>query len=148
MLDRHEAQDGQNGRDPQHRDLAGDSSLAERPMADREVPVPGTASASSTTLHQWLDGDLSESEARVADAKHVEFWSRMAVETDARRRMKTPTHVAAQIMAALPEREVPITAHGANVMPKRSGRAATSAVMVLGAGALTIGLAVGKFFNR
>jgi hypothetical protein len=148
MLDRHEAQDGQSGRELPHRDAAGESPLADRPMADREVPLPGTPGGSALALHQWLDGDLSEGEARRADARQVEFWSRMTTETDRRRRMTTPSHVTAQIMAALPDREVSLRADAPLATPARANGVATSTAMVIGAGFFTLGVAVGRMFTR
>src|SRR4051812_6150968 len=106
MLDRHEAQDGRNGHDLPHRDAAGEAPLANRPMADREVPLPGTPGESAMALHQWLDGEAAEADARRADVRQVEFWNRISTETDRRRRMTTPAHVADQIMAALPDKAI------------------------------------------
>lgn len=83
------------------RDRSRQSSEA-RPLTDREVPLgrPGM----STELHAWLDGDLPESSVRKAElTRDVELWSRVNEETARRRRLKTPAHVQAAIMAALPQ---------------------------------------------
>jgi hypothetical protein len=73
------------------------------PLADREVPLPGAElGATPVAVHAWLDGEASEADARLADAKQVALWNRIAEETSARRRMATPTHVHANIMNALP----------------------------------------------
>lgn len=73
------------------------------PLADREVPLPGAElGGTPVAVHAWLDGEASEADARLADAKQVALWNRIAEETSARRRMTTPTHVHANIMNALP----------------------------------------------
>ena len=104
MLDRHEAHDDRNlGQDLPQRDAA---PVADRPVADREVPLPGTAAAvegPALVIQQWLDGETSEAEARRADAKQVDLWKMISAETDQRRRMTTPSYLAANIMAAIPE---------------------------------------------
>ncbi len=75
------------------------------PLADREVPLPGSEAFGSTpaAVHAWLDGEASEADARAADAKQVAMWSRIADETTARRRMTTPSYVQQRIMDALPD---------------------------------------------
>lgn len=146
MLDRDEAQAGRTGHDQPHRDAVGDTPLADRPMADREVPLPGTPGASAMALHQWLDGDLAEAEARRVDDKQVELWSRIATETDRRRRMTTPAHLASQIMAALPEKEVSMSL--AMESTRRIGGLTTSMALAIGAGFFTLGVVVGKVLSR
>jgi predicted phage tail protein len=104
-------------------------------------------------IHQWLDGELSESEARKADARQVAMWSRIAVETDQRRRMTTPAHVAANIMAALPAKEatkqVVVEAAKATSTAtfteaaQAAGLSMTTMFMV-GAAMLALGIVVGK----
>ncbi|BAH37517.1 MAG TPA: hypothetical protein DGD08_15195 [Gemmatimonas aurantiaca] len=81
---------------------------ADRPLADREVPLPGLGASTggADVIHQWLDGEAAEADARRADARQVEFWKRVDQDTDRMRRMKTPAHVAASIMAALPPKQV------------------------------------------
>jgi hypothetical protein len=77
----------------------------ERPLADREVPLPQpeTARVLSPALHAWLDGELPEAAVRRGDMQRdVDFWKRMAQVTDTRRQMVTPTHVQQRIMDALP----------------------------------------------
>lgn len=101
MPAKHEAHDDLNARP---REAA---PVQERPMADREVPLPGTqaADASASVIHQWLDGEATEATARLADARQVDFWKKVDQDADRLRRMKTPAHVAAQVMAAIPVRE-------------------------------------------
>ncbi len=156
MLNQNEAHSDRNdlGHDMPHRDAAGDRP--DRPLADREVPLPGLAASedpSVVAIHQWLDGELSESEARKADARQVAMWSRIAVETDQRRRMTTPAHVAANIMAALPAKEatkqVVVEAAKATSTAtfteaaQAAGLSMTTMFMV-GAAMLALGIVVGK----
>jgi hypothetical protein len=69
--------------------------------ADREVPL--VRKGLTDDVHAWLDGELPETTVRQSGAHEaVDFWNRIGAEMSARREVKTPTHVAAQIMAALP----------------------------------------------
>ncbi len=101
MLDRHEAHENRNQKVRDTRDAA---VTADRPVADREVPLPEVAAADTVTdvLNMWLDGEASEADAREADAKAVQFWARVANDTNTMRQVKAPTHLMANIMAALP----------------------------------------------
>jgi len=76
----------------------------EHPLADREVPLEQTRStAIADAVHAWLDGEATESQARRADAnREVDFWKRLDEDLAARRRLRTPAHLQAQIMNALP----------------------------------------------
>lgn len=145
MFDKHESPETRNGGLP-HRDAAGESPLADRPLADREVPLPGMSGGSSMSLHQWLDGEMTESEARRVDSKQVEFWSRIATETDHRRRMVTPPHVAAQIMAALPPRtEATVTAAQRAVTESVQAPGLTPTIAgLIGAALFAAGILVGR----
>ncbi len=150
MLDRHEAHDDREGlgSDLPHRDAAGDRPIADRPLADREVPLPGMAAADDpamVAIHQWLDGDLPEAEARRMDTKQVDLWNRIATETDARRRMVTPAYVAANIMAALPEKQVEAqrSVQTATTVSTSKGMS-FGAVAVVGAAMLVLGIVIGK----
>jgi hypothetical protein len=149
MLDRHEAHDDRNlGQDMSTREAA---PIADRFMADREVPLPGTAAAAGPALmiNQWLDGEASEADARRVDAKQVQLWNMIAAETEQRRRIMTPSLVTANIMAAIADArpETPTvtaaaTAAGTIVEP-RSALPMTM-VMMLGAGLFAIGIVIGK----
>lgn len=153
MLDRHDAQDGHEGRDLPHRDAAGENSLSDRPMADREVPLPGAPA--TLALHQWLDGDGAEAEARRVDGKQVDLWNRIATETDRRRRMTTPAHVADRIMAALPDTALDTRLDARTATTATLDTAvrtvqgfSTTTVMVIGAGFFALGLLVGNTVLR
>ena len=115
---------------------------AERPLTDREVPID--QSRTSASIHAWLDGDVPEAAVRTADsARDVEFWRKVTEETERYRAVRTPAHLEAQIMAALPmqtadggmawwQREVvvtPATAAAAAASLLAVGAAATVAVL-------------------
>lgn len=55
-----------------------------------------------TEVHQWLDGEASEAEARRADARDTEMWAKIQGETERRGRMTTPAPVLDRLMAAIP----------------------------------------------
>jgi hypothetical protein len=75
-----------------------------RPVVEREVPLgqqPERVLAS--TVHAWLDGELPEAAVRKgATARDVEFWHTVNDQMERARRLRTPEHVEAQIMSALP----------------------------------------------
>jgi hypothetical protein len=82
---------------------SGRGEQRQRPVADREVPLDRHAGLSAA-VHAWLDGELPEAAVRKGDtAKDVEFWQMIAQETSQMRRMRTPAHVEAMIMDALPQ---------------------------------------------
>jgi hypothetical protein len=96
MRDDLNAQGGRDGREPARK-----APDTER-LTDREVPLG--QSQISAAVHAWLDGELPESAVRGAESKReLEFWQRINAETAVRREVKTPPHVQAQIMAALPQ---------------------------------------------
>jgi len=150
MLDRHEAHDDRNlGQDLPQRDAA---PVADRAVADREVPLPGTAAAEdgpALVIHQWLDGETGEAEARRADAKQVDLWKMISAETDQRRRMTTPAYVAANIMAAIPEtrtesKMATATTTPTSAMVEPKSAPGTAVLMAMCAGIFAIGIVIGK----
>lgn len=97
MLDNLHSSDGrsENGREQNGREQNA------APLSDREVPLGRRRTPAA--VHAWLDGELPETEVRRGDTKRdVEFWSRIEQQSVARRQMRTPAHLQAQIMAALP----------------------------------------------
>ena len=74
------------------------------PLTEREVPLGHTHDRPlGETVHAWLDGELPEAAARKSESpKDLEFWRGLDSEMARVRRMRTPQHVEAQIMAALP----------------------------------------------
>jgi hypothetical protein len=76
-------------------------SVSDRPLADREVPL--RVDGAMAALNAWLDGEAPA--PRLANNQltpEAELWSRISREASARRDVRTPSHVAAQIMNALP----------------------------------------------
>jgi hypothetical protein len=75
-----------------------------RPVVEREVPLgQQTDRPLASSVHAWLDGELPEAAVRKGTtARDVEFWRNLGDEMDRRRHMRTPAHIEAQIMAALP----------------------------------------------
>jgi len=145
MLDRHEAHDDRNlGQDLPQRDAA---PVVDRPMVDREVALPGLLAADgpARVIQQWLDGETSEAEALRADAKQVDLWKMISTETEQRRRMTTPAHVAANIMAAIPEtRTETKTATATRAIVERKAALSMTMLMIMGAGLVAISIVIGK----
>ncbi len=109
----------------------------ERPLTDREVPL-GQA-RNMAPIHAWLDGELPESAVRNAEtARDVEFWRRVTEETDKRRAMRTPAHLEAQIMAALPTET---TADGVQTWWAREVTMTPATAAVAAASLLAVGAA-------
>jgi len=152
MLDRNDAQEDRNGQNLPNREAA-DRPIADRPVADREVPLPGLSAAddpSMVAIHQWLDGDMAETEARRADEKQVEMWKRINGETEQRRRMVTPAYVAANIMNALPEKHTaPRTAQAESQSLREDVQHGISLAKAaaIGAAMLVVGFALGRMIG-
>jgi hypothetical protein len=76
----------------------------ERPLSDREVPLGPPSASIAEAVHAWLDGEAPESSVRRAEwSRDVDFWKRMNEDLERRRRMRTPAHVQARIMEAIPQ---------------------------------------------
>jgi hypothetical protein len=108
MVDDLRSEDGLGGLDGHHRRPARRPERgAERPLADREVPLghqEQDARVLAPAVHAWLDGELPEASVRRGEtARDVEFWKQINVEADRRRRVRTPVYLEAQIMEALPQ---------------------------------------------
>ena len=128
------------------------------PLADREVPL--RADGASADLHAWLDGEGAA--PRQADGSltaEAELWSMISKETKRRRDVRTPQHVAAQIMAALPDKR-PAAATAAPTVervvvspattPEREEpglRLSYAAAAAAGAGLLALGALVGRMLR-
>ena len=110
-------------------------------MADREIPLDG--GHPSLLVQQWLDGEVSETAARRAEAQDVELWQRINEEAERRRRMVTPSPVLDRIMAAIPQ--------AAPVEPvsfwKRSVALNATGMMVAAAALLALGIVVGTLLK-
>jgi len=140
MLDNLHSSDGrsENGREQNGRDQNA------APLSDREVPLGRRRTPAA--VHAWLDGELPETEVRRGDTtRDVEFWSRIAEQSEARRQMRTPAHLQAQIMAALPT-----SAPASNVEPwySRSIELAPVYAILGGAALLAAGAAIGAAVAR
>ncbi len=153
MLDQHEAHDGLNdiGQQKELRDVASDRPHADRPIADREVPLQGLTAATdgaALAINQWLDGDVTESDARRVDSKQVDVWKLIAADTERRKRMVTPSYVAANIMAALPNTRteaIVATTVVSNTVAIDAGRGVSANMAVaIGVGLFAVGIAIGK----
>jgi hypothetical protein len=85
------------------RGRARENGQPERPLADREVPLGPPSATIADAVHAWLDGEAPESSVRRGEwSREVEFWKKLDEDLAARRRLKTPAHLQAQIMNALP----------------------------------------------
>jgi hypothetical protein len=75
-----------------------------RSFVEREVPLGQHEDrVLAPAIHSWLDGELPEAAVRKGEtARDVEFWRDINNQLDRARHLRTPTHVEAQIMAALP----------------------------------------------
>lgn len=77
-----------------------------RHVVEREVPLGQQMDlVLSPAVHAWLDGELPEAAARKGSgngSRDVEFWRNLNEQMERARHMRTPDHVEAQIMAALP----------------------------------------------
>lgn len=70
-----------------------------QPAQDEQFELTGRP---VTEVHQWLDGEGSEAEARRADARETALWAKISDETERRGRMTTPAPVLDRLMAAIP----------------------------------------------
>ncbi len=76
----------------------------ERPLADREVPLGPPSRTISEAVHAWLDGTTPERDARRGEwSRDVDFWKRLDEDLAKRRHMRTPAHLSARIMDAIPQ---------------------------------------------
>jgi len=115
------------------------ASEQSQPLVDREVPLDGTAA--SEMINRWLDGEGPEPVALSAETtRQVDLWRRIEEESEHRRRMVTPAHVKAQIMAALPA-DAPQMA-----LPwwKKSIQVSPVVALTAAAGLVALGAAIGN----
>ncbi len=71
----------------------------QEPVMDREVPL--ASAHTPEAIHAWLDGEnVNETQLKAA-GKEYEFWQRVEAETGKRRRMRTPSPLAGEIMKAI-----------------------------------------------
>ena len=132
--------DAQGGREDGRHTSDRQAPRPGQPLTDREVPLG--LSRTPASIQQWLDGDASEASVRRGDTvRHVEFWKQLDQDVSARRAMRTPAHVVANIMAALPEGRPQLA------LPWYRRRVELSPVVLaaIGASLLALGLAFGVF---
>jgi hypothetical protein len=93
--------DNLDPRDEAHKETAAPRKTPEQDAAatDREVPLSSAHTADA--IHAWLDGENVTESALHAAEKEYEFWRRVEAETGKRRRMKTPSPLAGEIMKAI-----------------------------------------------
>lgn len=98
------SRDGRDGQKDGQARARRDRDQEVRSVVEREVPLGQQSDhALSAAVHSWLDGELPEAAVRKGDTAHdVEFWRGVNGQMERARRMRTPAHVEAQIMAALP----------------------------------------------
>lgn len=75
------------------------AAAAEPATGDREVPLPGTEIP--TAVHAYLDGEAVNQASLSGAERELELWKRINADFGKRRRMTTPAHVPAQILAKL-----------------------------------------------
>jgi hypothetical protein len=71
----------------------------QEPVMDREVPM--ASAHTPEAIHAWLDGENVNEQQLQAAEKEYAFWRRVEEETGKRRRMKTPSPLAGEIMKAI-----------------------------------------------
>jgi hypothetical protein len=139
MFDNLNAHNGKDGLGRARAPKPADDSL---PLADREVPIG--LSQMPAEVHSWLDGELTESSMRSAGtARHVEFWSRINAEVETRRQVRTPVHLQAQIMAALPQATPQLAPETTTSWWKRPLEVTPMVAAAAAAGLVALGAALG-----
>lgn len=114
------------------------------PVADREVPLSGTAAAYDG-LHRWLDGEGTEAEARQGKAaRAVDLWHKIDDETARRRRLTTPAGLDERIMLALPEHAPAMATHAETTWWRKSIELSPVAAAAAAAGLVALGVALGS----
>ncbi len=134
--------------EPMARDAA-DRGRAERPLLDREVPLPGSAgdSRSMAALHQWLDEERSAADTTL-DPAQVAFWTRLSTETDRRRQVTVPDGFLDRVMSALPAVDATMDAQPATTTVTQVAPAAgvpLSLALIIGTALLAVGILIGRF---
>lgn len=96
--------DGRDGHKDGPARIRRDRDQEVRHVVEREVPLGQHEDrVLAPAVHAWLDGELPEAAVRKGNtARDVEFWRSISDQMDVARRMRTPEHIEAQIMAALP----------------------------------------------
>ena len=92
-----------------------DATPGAQPLADRAAPLDATLSHSA--LHAWLDGELTDASAAIAEQpRTIELWKRVGADAARLRLMATPASVEAFVMTRIRTGEVtPIVGAGTDV---------------------------------
>jgi hypothetical protein len=80
-------------------------TASRQPEAAGDQEVPMMSAKVPAAVHAWLDGEPVTEAALNAAPREVALWKSIEAETSVRRRMVTPAHVQAQILAKLPEKK-------------------------------------------
>lgn len=95
--------DGDSGKKDKTTKQRSDRDREVHSVVEREMPFEQSERVLAASVHAWLDGELPEAAVRKGDtARDVEFWRNLNGQMDRARHMRTPEHVEANIMAALP----------------------------------------------
>jgi hypothetical protein len=85
--------------DPREEAATPRKPVEKEPATEREVPLASAHTADA--IHAWLDGENVNDTQLAAAEKEYAFWRRVEEETGKRRRMKTPSPLAGEIMKAI-----------------------------------------------
>ena len=111
---------------------------------EREIALGGTDAPPPAIVHQWLDGEASETTARRAATRDAELWSRINEETARRGRMTTPAPVLNRLMAAIPDTApTPAVAVAPKPFFERQFSLGAPAIAAASAGLLAVGAVIG-----
>ncbi len=134
-----------------NRDLSGGHEWvpgADRRPSDREVPL--AAAKRQAAIHAWLDGDMAEDEARLADTKNVDLWRQVNLEASRRRDTRTPAYIEGRIMQSLPAGvpRIPSTELTMDVpVWRRTVRTTALKAMVYASGLVGLGAVLGALMR-
>jgi hypothetical protein len=122
------------------------AGFPDRPLVDREVPLGPPSASIAQAVHAWLDGETPEHDARRGDwSRDVEFWKRLDDDLARRRRMRTPAHLQAQIMNAIPQHAPQlITPWWKREFVVTPSRAIVAVVALMAASAVATALILGR----
>ncbi len=74
---------------------------AKSSLSDREVPLAVPNAVIADGVHAWLDGEATESDARLEDPRQVDFWTRLEDSVRPRRHARVSAGFELRVMAAI-----------------------------------------------